>query len=105
MISAIMLIKCELKHVHGVTEGLADMEDVRELYTTTGEFDVVAILNEKDSEALAEAVTQRIATIPGISDTTTLLAIRRHSRKLLDRMLGVGFGSDDEADATPPSKK
>ena len=104
MISAIMLIKCELKHVQGVTEALADMEDVRELYTTTGEFDVVAILNEKDSEALAEAVTQRIARIPGISDTTTLLAIRRHSRKLLDRMFGVGFKSDDDSEAPPTSE-
>jgi len=98
MITAIMLIKAELKAVEGVTKALADMEDVRELYTTTGNYDVVAILHEKDSEALAEAVTRRIAQVPGITNTSTLLAIRRHSPAAMERMFGVGFKPAGEGD-------
>jgi|GEM_PF-183957 len=95
MITAIMLINAELKRIESVTKALADMEDVREVYTTTGQYDVVAVLHEKDSEALAEAVTKRIAQVPGITDTTTLLAIRCHSQKLMERMFGVGFKTGD----------
>jgi DNA-binding Lrp family transcriptional regulator len=97
MITAIMLINAELKSVASVTRALAEMEDVRDLYTTTGQYDVVAILAEKDSEALAEAVTERVAQIPGIVSTSTLLAIRCHAESLMQRMFSVGFdGAQDK---------
>jgi len=95
MITAIMLIKTRLRDVEEVTNALAEMEDVRVIFTTTGQYDIVAILDEKDSEALAETVTRRIAQVPGITDTTTLLAIRRHSQALMDRMFGVGLGGEE----------
>jgi DNA-binding Lrp family transcriptional regulator len=103
MIAAIMLITTELKAIESVTKALAEMQDVREVYTTTGQYDVVVILHEKDSEALADTVTKRIAQVPGITNTTTLLAIRRYSQVAMERMFGIGFKpveGDEESGGT-----
>ncbi|HOF60194.1 MAG TPA: Lrp/AsnC ligand binding domain-containing protein [Candidatus Latescibacteria bacterium] len=91
MLTAIMLINAELKSVAAVTRSLAEIPEVRQLFTTTGQFDVVAVLVVKDSEALAEAVTERIANVPGIVRTSTLLAIRCHAQSLLQSTFSVGF--------------
>ena len=91
MITAILLIKTDLQRVVGVTRALAEVEEVKELYTTTGEYDVVAKLMVKDLDGLADVVTGKMASIQGIVRTSTLLAIRCHSQKAMEHMFGVGL--------------
>lgn len=91
MITAIMLINAELKSISGVTRALAEIPDVRQLFTTTGQYDVVAIVTVKDTDDLAVAVTERIAQVPGITKTSTLVAIRCHADSLMQGMFSVGF--------------
>ena len=91
MITALMLMKAELKEIANLTKALAEFDEITELYTTTGEYDVVAKVMVEDLDALAGTVTEKMAGLEGIVKTSTLLAIRCHSEQAMDRMFGVGF--------------
>jgi DNA-binding Lrp family transcriptional regulator len=91
MITAMLLINAELREVADVTKALAEVPEITELYTTAGEYDVVAKIMVKDLDLLADVVTGRIAEVEGIIDTSTLLAIRCHSESAMGHMFGVGI--------------
>ena len=91
MITAILLIEAELQAITGVTDALAEIDEVKELYTTTGEYDVVAKIMVNDLDGLADVVTGKIAKVNGIARTSTLLAMRRHSQSAMEHMFGVGL--------------
>ncbi|MBW1694895.1 MAG: Lrp/AsnC ligand binding domain-containing protein, partial [Deltaproteobacteria bacterium] len=42
MITSIVMIKCEVGRVKSVSEALVDIEDVAEVYSVTGEWDIFA---------------------------------------------------------------
>ena len=46
MITAIVTAKCEIGKVHSVSEALTALEGVAEVYSVSGEFDVLAIIKE-----------------------------------------------------------
>ena len=80
MVTAFLLVLCEPARMHDVGRGLADMEGVAEVYTTTGSVDFVAVVRVSDLDALATLVTERISTLPGITRTNTHVAIRSYGR-------------------------
>jgi hypothetical protein len=43
---------------------------------------------------MAELVPERLAGIEGIARTYTLMAFRRYSHRLLERMWEIGFSED-----------
>lgn len=104
MITAVMLIKAHLRDIAGVIDALSEIEQINQLYTTTGQYDIVAVLQVKDTEALADVVTHRIAGITGIADTSTLLAIRCHSPKLMESMFGVGMSTVEKKSEEGPKE-
>ena len=59
-----------------------------------GEYDIVAIVKVQDYEDMAELVPERLAGIEGIARTYTLMAFRRYSHRLLERMWEIGFSGD-----------
>jgi DNA-binding Lrp family transcriptional regulator len=79
MLTAFMLITCERSALAEVGPGLAEIEGVTEVYTTTGSIDYIAIVRVKDMEALAELVTTRLRAVPGIARTDTHVAMRAYS--------------------------
>ncbi len=91
MITAIVLIHTRRGQTAAVGEALADMPDVAEAYSVTGEYDLVAIVRVRHYEQMAEVVPQRIAALPGIARTHTLMAFHYYSRHDLERMWGIGM--------------
>ena len=65
MITAIVLIHTERGQAAAAGEALAEIPDVAEVYSVTGEYDLVAIVRVRDYEQMAEVVPQRIAAVPG----------------------------------------
>jgi hypothetical protein len=55
----------------------------------------VAIVRVRQYEQMAEVVPTRLASVPGITSTTTLMAFQCYSRRDLERMWGIGL--DDES--------
>jgi DNA-binding Lrp family transcriptional regulator len=79
MVTAIVLINAEPDQVAPLGQALADVDGVDVAYSVAGDEDLVAIARATDHELLAELVTTRIAPLPGITRTRTLIAFRAYS--------------------------
>ena len=78
MIAAVVLIDAEPGEVGGLAQRLVEIDGVAEAYSVTGHHDLVAVVRVKAHEDLADVVTGGIAKLPGIRDTTTLVAFRQY---------------------------
>jgi len=87
---AIVLIEAERSAISTLGSTLADIDGVREAYSVTGEWDFVAIVHVKRHEDLAEVVTGRIAQLPGVARTQTMVAFEAYSRHDLEALFSIG---------------
>ena len=94
MVTAILLINTEVGRTSEVATALCETEGVAEAYSVAGGYDIVAIVKVRDYEDMGDLVPERLAHIPGITHTCTLMAFRRYSDKLMERMWEIGFGGD-----------
>ena len=79
MVTAIVLINAEPSRVAALGRELADVEGVDVAYSVAGDEDLVAIVRTVGHAELADLVTERIAALPGILATRTLIAFRSYS--------------------------
>ena len=56
----------------------------------TGEWDFVAMLRVRSAEEIAEVVTGRMAKLPGIRRTHTMVAFEVFSRHDLEALFSIG---------------
>ena len=89
MVTFIILINTERNCVNSVAESLIGLERVSEVYSVSGNYDLVAMVRAKDNEDLAELVTEQLHAIDGIAHTETMLALRSYSRHDLEAMFSV----------------
>ena len=90
MITGVALIDVEHGRVNAVAQALADLEGVSEVYSVSGNYDLVAIIRVRDNDALAQLMTDHMGKVPGITNTHTMLAFRAFSRHDLESMFSVG---------------
>lgn len=90
MITAIVLMEVEPPFILDTAQSLADLDHVSEVYSVTGEFDLVALVRVRQHDELADVVTGEIAKVDGIVRTETLVAFRAYSRHDLDAMFSLG---------------
>lgn len=90
MVTAIALLNVERERLNAIAEQLADLEEISEVYSVSGNFDLVTIIRVKDNDDLAKLVTERMARVEGITHTHTMLAFRAYSRHDLEGMFAVG---------------
>lgn len=88
--SAFVLIDADPSRIADLAGELADLDGVAEVYSVAGEADLVAIVRVKRQDELAEVVTRRIAALPGIRATRTMVAFKAYSRRDLERMWDLG---------------
>ena len=96
MFTAFVMIQAERRRMQEVARGLAEIPGVEEVYSVTGEWDIVAVLRLKEYDDLAEIVTGRMVEIPGIVRTNTHLAFRAFPQSLLERSFSVGLEGEGE---------
>lgn len=92
MLSAFVLIDAEPARIAELAEELTEVDGVAEVYSVAGGPDLVAIVRVRRQEELAEVVTGRIAALPGIWATQTLVAFKAYSRHDLEAMWDLGAG-------------
>lgn len=79
MITAFVFVHAEPRAVAPLGQAIADIEGVREVYSTTGEADLIVVLWVRDHERIATVVTEEIAALDGIVSTRTSIAYRAYS--------------------------
>jgi len=94
MVTAIVLVHCEVDQTPETAQALADLDGVREVYSVAGDYDLVAIVHVRDHEDLATVVTERIRKTSGVVATQTLIAFRTYSRHDLDELFSIGFDAN-----------
>jgi len=78
MIRALVLMTIERGKVPIAAKRLAAMDEVVDVYSVAGDYDLVAIIQSQEYERLAEIVTEKLQTIDHVSSTTTLMAFRNY---------------------------
>jgi DNA-binding Lrp family transcriptional regulator len=91
MITAITLIQTERDKVNTVADRLVEIDGITEVYSVSGEYDLVALIRVADNEKLASVVTEQLRTVEGITRTETLIAFRTYSRHDLEAMFSIGL--------------
>lgn len=90
MITAIVFIKTEVDKIPEVAEAVAALDGVSEVYSVTGNIDLIALLRAHKLEEVAELVPETINKVPGVLSTQTHLAFRAYSRHDLEAMFSLG---------------
>ncbi|NTV13531.1 MAG: Lrp/AsnC family transcriptional regulator [Desulfobulbaceae bacterium] len=91
MVNAIILINTARTQINKVAEILAEMEGISEVYSVSGNYDLVAIVRVASNDDLATLVTNKLLAIEAIVKTETMLAFQAFSRHDLDAMFAVGM--------------
>lgn len=99
MVTAIVMLQAERQRIQETAEALAGVPGVREVYSVTGDWDIVAILKLAQYEDLDDVVTGHLRKVEGIVKTQTMLAFRTYSEDLLDQGFGVGLDEGREGEA------
>jgi len=61
------------------------------VYSVSGEWDLVALVEVTDYEGVASVVTEHISAVPGLRNTQTLTAFRAYSKKDLEQAWDIGL--------------
>lgn len=69
---------------------LAGVDGVSEVYSVSGEWDLVAIVRVPKYDDIAQVVTEIFPTVPGIQRTQTLTAFRAYSKNDLQQAWDIG---------------
>lgn len=90
MITTIVLIKVDPASITKVAMRLAGIDGVGEVYSVSGEWDLVAMVKVREFEEIARVVTEQFSEVAGILRTQTLTAFRAYSRKDLEQAWDIG---------------
>jgi DNA-binding Lrp family transcriptional regulator len=91
VITAIVMIETEVDKVPEAAQLIADLDGVSEVYSVTGEIDLVAIVRVRAHEDLAAVIADRLGKVRGVTATRTYLAFETYSRHDLDAAFALGL--------------
>ena len=76
MVPFFVQIKCQLGKSYDVANKLADAEIASEIYSTAGDFDILAKFYVERDDDIGHFVGQKVQIIPGIVDTRTIITFK-----------------------------
>ena len=91
MVTAIVLVKAEIQRIPEVAETIAKIPEVSEVYSVTGEFDMVAMVRVRAHEQLADVIPGRLNKVVGVTHTETHIAFRTYTRHDLEAAFSLGL--------------
>ena len=93
MVTAIVLIKADVARIPETAEAIAQIEQVSEVYSVTGEFDLVAMVRVRGHDELGDVIPGTVNKVPGVTHTETHIAFRTYSRHDLDAVFSIGYSA------------
>ena len=90
MITALVLFKAEKGKIPGLATQLGAIEEVVEVLSITGEYDLIAKIQVKEYEHLSDIVTDKMQNTDGVLATRTMMAFKTYKfRELAEGAPGV----------------
>ena len=90
MLTAFVLIHATPARIADLGPEIADIEGVAEVYSVTGDLDLVAVVRVREQDDLADVGTRHISQLDGLGPPSTMRASRAYSRHDLDAMWNLG---------------
>jgi DNA-binding Lrp family transcriptional regulator len=76
----LVMVKCDLGKAYTVAdEAVLNIEQVSEVYSTSGQFDLLMKCYLPEAVDIGRFVTERLQTLPGVKDTFTIIAFKAFS--------------------------
>jgi len=75
--TAIIIIQTETEKHSAVKYALADLDEVSEVYSVSGEYDLLIKLWAHDMEELNQLIDNKIRSIDGVDDLTEMIVMER----------------------------
>lgn len=91
MITAIVLVQVEVDRIPEVAAALADLDGVSEVYSVTGDVDLIAMVRVREHEKLADVIADQLSKVEGVRSTQTHIAFRTYSRHDLEAAFALGL--------------
>ena len=92
MITAIVFVQAEVARIPEVAEQIADLEGVSEVYSVTGDVDLIVMVRVRTHDDVAAVVADRLNKVPGVESTETHIAFRTYSQHDLEQAFSLGAG-------------
>ena len=90
MITAIVFVKADVARIPEVAEAIAALDGISEVYSVTGEIDLIVLVRVKAHEEVADVVADRLNKVDGVTSTETHIAFRAYSRHDLEAAFSLG---------------
>jgi DNA-binding Lrp family transcriptional regulator len=90
VITTIVLVRADPQRIPETARALAGIDGVQEVYSVSGEWDLVVIVKVAEYQKIAEVVTEKFPAVTGIERTQTLTAFRAYSRNDLEQAWDIG---------------
>ena len=74
-----VMVKCDLGKAYEVADAAVDIEQVSEVYSTSGQYDLLMKCYLADKVDIGHFVTERLQTLAGVKDTFTVIAFKAFS--------------------------
>ena len=91
MITAFVHIQTAPTMTSRVASQLTAVEGVAEVYSVTGEWDLIAVARVSQHDELADVIADKLSKVPAVVHTTTHIAFRAYSQHDLDAAFALGF--------------
>lgn len=93
MITAFVLIQTDSARIPECAQEISGLEGISEVYSVTGEWDLIAVARVRRHEDLADTIANRLSKVDGVIGTTTQIAFRAYSKHDLDAAFSLGVDS------------
>jgi DNA-binding Lrp family transcriptional regulator len=91
MVTAIVMIKAETGLIPETAAAVARLAGISEVYSVTGEWDLIAIARVQAHEELADLIPGGLNKVHGVLRTETHTAFRAYSDVDLDAAFALGL--------------
>jgi DNA-binding Lrp family transcriptional regulator len=78
MLTAFVLLYAEPSRIAALGAALASIDGVTEVYSVTGDEDLLVVIRVADHTEIARIVTEEIGALDGINGSRTLIAFRQY---------------------------
>jgi len=95
VITAIVFISAAVDRIPEVAEQIAQLQGVSEVYSVTGEIDLIALVRVRQHEQIADVVADRLNKVDGVLATETHVAFRAYSQHDLEAAFAIGLEDPD----------
>jgi DNA-binding Lrp family transcriptional regulator len=91
VVTAIVFVTADVARIPEAATAIAGLEGVTEVYSVTGEVDLVVMVRVRELDDVATVVTEHLDKVPGVLSTETHVAFRTYSRHDLEAAFSIGF--------------